>query len=90
MEMLIAFNVFKVFDIWMVYVGQETEKRQLIWKSCSQNWEDSTDFDHLISNFDIWKVIYIDFNDTGPQKKFDISVFSMYKVWYIWVYLTWK
>ena len=29
-EMLIAFIVFEVFDIWMVYVGQETEKCQLI------------------------------------------------------------
>ena len=33
-EMLIAFNVFEVFDIWMVYVGQETEKCQLI-SNCS-------------------------------------------------------
>ena len=28
--MLIACIVFEVFDIWMVYVGQETEKCQLI------------------------------------------------------------
>ena len=27
---------------------------------------------------------------TGPQKNFDISVFSIYKVRYIRVYLTWK
>ena len=73
----------KVFDIWMVYVGQETEKCQLILKCWSRNWEDSTDFDHLIFNFDIWKIIYIDFNAMGPQKNFDISVFSIYKVWYI-------
>ena len=86
--MLIAFNVLKVFDIWMVYVGQETEKCQLILKCWSRNWEDSTDFDHFISNFDIWKVIYIDFNGMGPQKNFDMSVFSIYKVWYIRVYLT--
>ena len=101
----------KVFDIWMVYVGQETEKCQLVSKCWSRNWEDSTDFDHLISNFDIWmnewmnilfiwvqpyykpyiwKVIYIDFNGMGPQKNFDISVFSIYKVQYSRVYLTWK
>ena len=40
--------------------------------------------------FGIWKVIYIDLNGTGPQKNFDISVFSIYKVRYIRVYLTWK
>ena len=75
--MLIAFNVFKVFDIWMVYVGQETEKLR------SVNW--------------FWgvcyikgKVIHIDLNDTVPLKNVDISVVSIYKVWYMRVYLTWK
>ena len=43
------------------------------------NWEDSTDFDHLISNFDIWKLIYIDFNGTGPQKNFDISDYPCFR-----------
>ena len=60
------------------------------WSVDHETREDSTDFDHLISNFDIWKVIYIDFNGVGPQKFFDISVFSIYKVRYIRVYLTWK
>ena len=36
------------------------------------NWQDSTDFDHLILNFDNWKVIYIDCNGMGRQKNFDI------------------
>ena len=33
-EMLIAFIMLEVFDIWMVYVGQETEKIQVI-SNCS-------------------------------------------------------
>ena len=74
---------------WYISV-KKLRSVKLILKCLSQNWEDSTDFDHFISNFDIWKVIYIDFNGTGPQKNIDISVFSIYKVWYIRVYLTWK
>ena len=70
-KMLIAFNVFEVFDIWMVHIGQETEKCQLILMCWSRNWGDSSDF----KLFDIWKVIYIDLNGTGPQKNFDVSVF---------------
>ena len=35
-------------------------------------------------------IIYIDLNGTVPQKNFDISVFSIYKVRYIRIYLTWK
>ena len=64
--MLIAFIVFEVFDIWMVYVGQETEKCQLISVGVlSRNWEDSSDFEL----FDIWKVINIDLNGNGTSEK---------------------
>ena len=70
--MLIDFNVLKVFYIWMVYVGQETEKCQLILKFWSRNWEDSSDFEL----FDIWNVIYVGLDGTGPQKK----------LWYIRVF----
>ena len=54
------------------------------WSVWSRNWEDSSDF----KLFDIWKVIYNGLNGTGPQNNFDITVFLIYKVWYIWVCLT--
>ena len=49
----------------MVYVGQETEKCQLILVCWSRNWEDSSDFEL----FDIWKVINIDLNGNGTSEK---------------------
>ena len=58
--------MFEVFDIWMVYVGQETEKCQLILVGdFGQNGEDSSDFEL----FDIWKVINIDLNGNGTSEK---------------------
>ena len=65
--MLIAFIVFEVFDIWMVYVDQET----VCW---SRNWEDSSDFEL----FDIWKVINIDLNGNGTSEKTSIYLCFRY------------
>ena len=65
--MLIAFIVFEVFDIWMVYhvyVGQETEKCQLISVGVLIS-KLRSDFEL----FDIWKVINIDLNGNGTSEK---------------------
>ena len=61
---------------WMVW---EVSINFEVLKCWSWNWENSSDFEL----FDIWKVIYIDLDGTGPQKNFDISVFLIYKVQYI-------
>ena len=67
-------SMYSIYESWMVYVGQETKKCQLILKCWSRNWEDSSYFEL----FDIWKVIYIDLNGTGPQKNFQyIRIFDI-------------